>query len=80
MGNKTQERISAMMFLDYSFSLVGEHIMMDRELSPSHVKMKQGDRFMVSIKEVEWEGKVLEQITLVKHPDDIVVPEEDQSQ
>ena len=43
-----------MMFVDYTFSLAGEHIMMDRELDPDHVKMKQGDRFMVSIDEVAY--------------------------
>lgn len=69
-----------MMFVDYTFSLAGEHIMMDRELDPDHVKMKQGDRFMVSISEVDWNGKMLKQITLVKHPDDMVVSEEDESQ
>lgn len=69
-----------MMFVDYTFSLAGEHIMMDRELDPDHVKMKQGDRFMVSIKELDWNGKTLKQITLVKHPDDMVVSEEDESQ
>lgn len=69
-----------MMFVDYTFSLAGEHIMMDRELDPDHVKMKQGDRFMVSIDEVDWNGKMLKQITLVKHPDDMVVSEEDESQ
>jgi len=69
-----------MMFVDYTFSLAGEHIMMDRELDPDHVKMKQGDRFMVSINEVDWNGKTLKQITLVKHPDDMVVSEEDESQ
>ena len=68
-----------MMFVDYTFSLAGEHIMMDRELDPNHVKMKQGDRFMVSINEVEWDGKMLKQITLVKHPDDMVLSEEDES-
>ena len=69
-----------MMFMDYTFSLAGEHIMMDRELDPNLVKMKQGDRFMVSINEVDWNGKMLKQITLVKHPDDMVVSEEDESQ
>lgn len=69
-----------MMFMDYTFSLAGEHIMMDRELDPDLVKMKQGDRFMVSINEVDWNGKMLKQITLVKHPDDMVVSEEDESQ
>lgn len=69
-----------MMFVDYTFSLAGEHIMMDRELDPDHVKMKQGDRFMVSINEVDWNGKTLKQITLVKHPDDMAMPEEDKSQ
>lgn len=69
-----------MMFVDYTFSLAGEHIMMDRELDPDHVKMKQGDRFMVSISEVDWNGKMLKQITLVKHPDDMVLSEEDESQ
>jgi hypothetical protein len=69
-----------MMFVDYTFSLAGEHIMMDRELDPDHVKMKQGDRFMVSIDEVDWNGKMRKQITLVKHPDDMVVSEEDESQ
>ena len=69
-----------MMFVDYTFSLAGEHIMMDRELDPDHVKMKQGDRFMVSINEVDWNGKTLKQITLVKHPDDMVISEEDESQ
>lgn len=69
-----------MMFVDYTFSLAGEHIMMDRELDPDHVKMKQGDRFMVSIDEVDWNGKMLKQITLVKHPDDMVLSEEDESQ
>jgi hypothetical protein len=69
-----------MMFVDYTFSLAGEHIMMDRELDPDLVKMKQGDRFMVSINEVDWNGKMLKQITLVKHPDDMVVSEEDESQ
>ena len=77
MGRKTQERISDMMFVDYTFSLVGEHIMMDRELNPDHVKMKNGDRFIVSIKEVEWDGKTLNQITLVKHPDDITPIDQD---
>lgn len=69
-----------MMFVDYTFSLAGEHIMMDRELDPDHVKMKQGDRFMVSINELAYDGKTLKQITLVKHPDDMVVSEEDESQ
>jgi hypothetical protein len=69
-----------MMFVDYTFSLAGEHIMMDRELDPDHVKMKQGDRFMVSIDEVTYDGKTLKQITLVKHPDDMVMSEEDKSQ
>lgn len=68
-----------MMFVDYTFSLAGEHIMMDRELDPDHVKMKQGDRFMVSINELAYDGKTLKQITLVKHPDDIVMSEEDKS-
>tara|TARA_X000000950_G_scaffold170388_1_gene207745 strand:+ start:822 stop:1028 length:207 start_codon:yes stop_codon:yes gene_type:complete len=60
-----------MMFVDYTFSLAGEHIMMDRELDPNHVKIKDGDRFMAKIKEVHHDGKILQQITFVKHPDDM---------
>ena len=59
------------MFIDYTFSLAGEHIMMDRELDPNHVKIKDGDRFMAKIKEVHHDGKILQQITFVKHPDDM---------
>ena len=60
-----------MMFIDYTFSLAGEHIMMDRELDPNHVKIKGGDRFMAKIQEVHHDGKILQQITFVKHPDDM---------
>tara|TARA_X000001382_G_C3132643_1_gene166929 strand:+ start:346 stop:552 length:207 start_codon:yes stop_codon:yes gene_type:complete len=60
-----------MMFIDYTFSLAGEHIMMDRELDPNHVKIKDGDRFMAKIQEVHHDGKILQQITFVKHPDDM---------
>lgn len=60
-----------MMFVDYTFSLAGEHIMMDRELDPNHVKIKDGDRFMAKIKEIHHDGKSLQQITFVKHPDDM---------
>lgn len=60
-----------MMFMDYTFSLAGEHIMMDRELDPNHVKIKDGDRFMAKIQEVHHDGKILQQITFVKHPDDM---------
>tara|TARA_E500000178_G_scaffold121691_1_gene121684 strand:- start:414 stop:620 length:207 start_codon:yes stop_codon:yes gene_type:complete len=60
-----------MMFVDYTFSLAGEHIMMDRELDPNHVKIKDGDRFMAKIQEVHHDGKILQQITFVKHPDDM---------
>lgn len=45
--------------------------MMDRELDPNHVKIKDGDRFMAKIKEVHHDGKILQQITFVKHPDDM---------
>lgn len=60
-----------MMFVDYTFSLAGEHIMMDRELDPNNVKIKDGDRFMAKIQEVHHDGKILQQITFVKHPDDM---------
>jgi hypothetical protein len=60
-----------MLFVDYTFDLVGEHIMMDRELKPDLVKIKHGDRFMASIAKVERDGVVHEQVTFVKHPDDI---------
>lgn len=60
-----------MMFVDYTFSLAGEHIIMDRELDPNNVKIKDGDRFMAKIQEVHHDGKILQQITFVKHPDDM---------
>ena len=43
----------------------------DRELDPNHVKIKDGDRFMAKIQEVHHDGKILQQITFVKHPDDM---------
>ena len=60
-----------MLFVDYTFDLVGEHIMMDRELKPEMVKIKHGDKFMASIPKIERDGQVYEQVTFVKHPDDI---------
>ena len=68
-----------MMFVDYTFSLVGEHIMMDRELDPTIVKLKDGDRFIARVEEIEFHSKTLNQITFVKHPDDIskTPPEQD---
>ena len=60
-----------MLFVDYTFDLVGEHIMMDRELKPELVKIKHGDQFMASISKIERDGQVYEQVTFVKHPDDI---------
>ena len=60
-----------MLCVDYNFSLVGEHIMMDRELDPTLVNLKDGDRFIAKVKEIEVNGKKFNQITFVKHPDDI---------
>jgi hypothetical protein len=45
--------------------------MMDRELKPEMVKIKHGDKFMASISKIERDGQVYEQVTFVKHPDDI---------
>jgi hypothetical protein len=38
-----------MLFVDYTFSLVGNNILMDDELTPSHIKVKDGDKFEVEI-------------------------------
>jgi hypothetical protein len=39
-----------MLFVDYTFSLIGENILMDDELTPEHIKVKDGDKFEVVIK------------------------------
>ena len=39
-----------MLFVDYTFSLVGNNILMDDELTPEHIKVKDGDKFEVVIK------------------------------
>lgn len=38
-----------MLFVDYTFSLLGENILMDAELTPEHIKVKDGDKFEVVI-------------------------------
>lgn len=38
-----------MLFVDYTFSLVGDNILMDAELTPQHIKVKDGDKFEVVI-------------------------------
>jgi len=38
-----------MLFVDYVFSLVGDNILMDAELTPQHIKVKDGDKFEVVI-------------------------------
>jgi hypothetical protein len=38
-----------MLFVDYTFSLVGNNILMDHELTPGHIKVKDGDKFEVEI-------------------------------
>ena len=48
--------------MDYTFTLAGDNIMMDRELSPELVNIQEGDRFIATISEIEWDGKKLEQI------------------
>jgi hypothetical protein len=37
------------LFVDYTFSLVGNNILMDDELTPEHIKVKDGDKFEVVI-------------------------------
>ncbi len=39
-----------MLFVDYTFSLIGENILMDDELTPEHIKVKEGDKFEVVLK------------------------------
>lgn len=60
-----------MLFVDYTFTLVGEHVQMDRELSPEVIKVKNGDRFIAHVEEHENNGKTYEQVTFIKHPEDI---------
>lgn len=38
-----------MLFVDYTFSLVGNNILMDAELTPEHIKVKDGDKFEVVV-------------------------------
>lgn len=38
-----------MLFVDYTFSLVGNNILMDAELTPDHIKVKDGDKFEVVV-------------------------------
>lgn len=59
-----------MLFVDYTFTLVGEHIQMDRELPPEMIKVKDGDRFIAHVKEHEIDGKTYEQVTFIKHQED----------
>lgn len=67
-----------MLFMDYTFTLAGDNIMMDRELSPELVNIQEGDRFIATISEIEWDGKKLNQIVFVKHPEDRSTPPPEQ--
>lgn len=40
-----------MLFVDYTFSLAGDNIVMDPELTPDHIKVNTGDRFEVVVTE-----------------------------
>lgn len=38
-----------MLFVDYVFSLVDDNILMDAELTPEHINVKDGDKFEVVV-------------------------------
>lgn len=58
-----------MLFVDYTFSLAGDNIVMDAELSPKHLNVKTGDTFVVKLVEGD-------QIVFVKAQQGEVIPDD----
>ena len=38
-----------MIFVDYTFDLIGENLLLDPDLKPENIRVKHGDKFVVSI-------------------------------